>query len=174
MGSLGIGAEAPLCVIRCITSNRPIPENSLFVTMPAAEHPMPAGLTMPGHRYWNAVTLSIEHPWFLFQYDVQYPDALVTQTTLVAWEEGLMQVLEAIPAERRRALHLMQQEKGSSEWALRRVRAVWAPGPQDQESGVLLVLQLNGDEICRDIFLEALPTSDGRRPVFVDDAHAGG
>lgn len=120
------------------------------------------------------MTLSIEHPWFLFQYDLQYPDALVTQTTLVAWEEGLMQVLEAVPAERRRALHLMQQEKGSSEWALRRVRAVWAPGPQDQESGVLLILQLNGDEICRDIFLEPLPTSDGRRPVFVDDAHAAG
>ena len=138
----------------------------MFVTMPAMEQFMPPAFVVPGHKHWRAVTLSFEHPVFLVQYDVQHGAELVTQTTLVAWEEALIQVLRAVAPERRRAVCFMHKELGTTRWSLDEIQAIWAPGEEDLERGFLVLLQLKGDPCCRDVFLSPAPPAGGRQLLF--------
>jgi len=139
----------------------------MFVTMPHFEQNMPLNLVGPGQKYWQAVTLSVESPWYLFVYEAQYGQRKEPQTTLVAWEATLLAILEGIPPADRKGVARVEKERNpGTQWNVRWVETIWAPAPEEVEETGLFLLQLEGDPEVRDAHLQPVPMRGGRALVY--------
>lgn len=135
--------------------------------MPHFEQLMPADLVGPNQKYWRAVTLSLEAPWFLLVHKAEYEGHKVLQTTLVAWESTLLDILTGIPmADCIGIARVEKERRPGSLWVVNWIESLWTPAPDEvQETGVLL-LQLAGDPQVRDAQLVPVSSRDGRAIVF--------
>jgi hypothetical protein len=139
----------------------------VFVTMPHFEQFMPRDLVGPNQKYWRAVTLSVETPWYLFIYEAEYEGQKVPQTTLVAWESTLLDSLTGIPERDRRAVARLEKERRPGfRWSMAWIETIWAPAPEEQEETGVLLLQLAGDTQVRDAHLAPVAPREGRVLVF--------
>lgn len=128
---------------------------------------MPSNLVGPNQRHWKAVTLSVESPWYLFVYAAEYQGQKVPQTTLVAWESTLLQLLESIPSTNHRAIgRLDKSHSPGVRWKVTWVETVWVASAEELEETGQLLLQVEGDPQLRDAHLAPVPTRGGRRLVF--------
>lgn len=144
----------------------------MFVTMPPFEQFMPSSLVEPDQKYWHAVTLSLELPWYLFVYEAEYEGQRVPQTTLVAWESTLLDILATIPAAHRRAIGRLEKERGkTARWQLSWVQSIWAPSSDEADGTGLFLLQLEGDPQVRDAHLQPVPKRSGRELLFTAAPH---
>lgn len=66
----------------------------MFVSLSDFEFPIPAGLAEPGSRYWRAVELSLNAPWFVATLCSSDEEQGFRKTILVAWDTDLVQILE--------------------------------------------------------------------------------
>jgi len=149
---------------------RPGGSSDLFVTAPSFEHQMPANLTKPGLKHWMAAHLSSEAPWYVFAYEVEYEGGKVPQTSLAAWESALIELIESVPPEDRRAVGRMDRtHRPGAAWDITWIETIWQAAPEEHGETGLLLFQLPGDSQMRDAFLEPVPVRGGRRLVF----HAG-
>lgn len=139
----------------------------MFVTMPHFEQFMPANLVGSNQKYWRAVTLSLESPWYLFVYEAEYGQGKVPQTTLVAWEATLLAILEGIPAADRKGVARVEKERcPGTRWHVTWIEFIWAPAPEEAEETGLFLLQLEGDPQVRDAHLAPVGLRDGRSLVY--------
>jgi hypothetical protein len=139
----------------------------MFVTMPHFEQLMPSNLVVPGQKYWRAVTLSVESPWYLFVYEAEYGQGKVPQTTLVAWEDTLLAILKGIPAADRKGVARIEKERRPcTRWNVTWIEAIWAPAPEEAEETGLFLLQLQGDAQVRDAHLAPVGLREGRSLVY--------
>lgn len=134
--------------------------------MPHFEQVMPANLTRPGHQHWRAVTLSQESPWFVFVYRTKYGETKLPQSSLVAWEVTLLELVASVPPEDRVAIGRVDGASTTDAWAIRWLDALWEAAPDElQETGVL-VQRLRGESEVRDVFLQAVGDREGRVQLF--------
>jgi hypothetical protein len=139
----------------------------VFVTMPPFEQLMPANMVGPDQQYWRAVTLSLEAPWYLFVYEAQYGQQKVPQTTLVAWEVTLLDILEAVPVANRMGVARIEKEPGSgNRWNMSWVETIWAPAQEESEQTGPFLLQLTDDAQVRDAHLQPVVFRNGRELVY--------
>ncbi|MCG2593028.1 hypothetical protein LZ009_09565 [Ramlibacter sp. XY19] len=139
----------------------------MFVTMPHFEQFMPGNLVGPGHQSWRAVTLSVESPWYLFVYEAKYGQQKVPQTTLVAWEDTLLAILEGIPADDRKGVARVEKERRpGTRWHVTWIETIWAPAPEEVQETGLFLLQLEGDPLVRDAHLRPVDVREGRALVY--------
>jgi hypothetical protein len=142
-------------------------ERPMFVTMPHFEQFMPPAMVAPDHKYWRAVTMSLENPWYLFVYEADYEGEKVPQTTLVAWESTLMDIVEGIPAANRRAIARIDKDRGAgARWALQWVQSLWAALPSESEETGVMLLKLEGEQQIRNAHLEPVVDAPGRQLLF--------
>lgn len=137
----------------------------MFVTQPNFQQDMPAPLVAPGQKYWRAATLSLESPWYLLVYDVSCGGQKLSQTSLVAWEATLLDMLAEIPnADVSRIARLEKRRDAQAPWELMWIDALWEPSPGEPVG--LLLMRLASDSSIRDAHL--LPVSDvpGRRLIY--------
>lgn len=140
---------------------------TLFVTMPHFEQSMPSNLVGPGQKYWRAVTLSVESPWYLFVYEAQYGQQKEPQTTLVSWESALLEILECIPAADRKGIARVEKERNpGTQWNVRWLETIWVPAAEEADATGLFLLQLEGDPQLRDAHLQPVPSRGGRSLVY--------
>lgn len=139
----------------------------MFVTMPHFEQFMPPDLVAPNQKYWRAVTLSLESPWYLFVYEAEYEGEKVPQTTLVAWESTLLDILATIPGGDCMGIARLEKERGkTARWNVSWIETIWAPTPEEAEETGLFLVQLEGDPQLRDAHLQPVPTRGDREILF--------
>lgn len=139
----------------------------MFVTMSHFEQFMPPDLVGPNQKYWRAVTLSLETPWYLLVYVAEYEGHKVPQTTLVAWESTLLDIVAGIPEADRRGIARVDKERSpGSRWSVSWIERLWAPAPDEVEEGGIVLLQLAGDPQVRDEHLTPVASREGRALVF--------
>lgn len=142
-------------------------ESDLFVTAPHFEQFMPRDLIVPNQKHWKAVTLSLGSPWYLFVYEVEYEGRKVHQTTLVAWEATLLEILEVIPKEDQRAVARLQMCRDpDARWEIGWIQNIWASTTEEANETGSLLLQMEGDPVLRDAHLHPVPPKPGREMLF--------
>jgi hypothetical protein len=113
------------------------------------------------------VTLSLENPWYVFVYEVQHGAALIQQTSLVAWESALIGLLKAVPAENWRGICRMEKRVSPEVgWEPRWVSRVWDPTPPEAEHAGGLILQFEGENRQRNMFMDPVRADRGRTLLF--------
>lgn len=144
----------------------------MFVTMPQFEQTSMSQLAEGGQQYWRAVTAAFPHqPWYLFSYRDLVIDRFVELAQLVAWEESLLNIMELVPIEDRRAVYRVEPAKAGG-LRFRALRGVWAPAPEEAAAGVHAVFSLEDVDGVVDDRLQPMLSGQERRLVFHVDAAA--
>lgn len=100
---------------------------------------MPPALADDGSRYWQAMTLSHNFPWYLLKHRLQVEGLEFAETTAIAWESTLRAVLENNAPRSIIALLIVAPDLETGHWSLRRVSEVWGAAPQEtRDNGPLL------------------------------------
>lgn len=138
----------------------------MFVTLPTFEQYVPAGLGGPDCRYWRAVGLSLETPWYLCVRRGQGGEP--STTTLVAWEADLLDLVNSNDEAGCGAIaRLDKSADGAGRWTLRWIDAIWLASNDEREE-VGLVLQLEGEPLPTDEHLQAVRPRNDRTLIFRD------
>lgn len=146
----------------------------MFVTMPHFEQPLLSNLAGDGQQYWRAVTLSAYAPWYVFLYEAPVADARVLQSTLVAWEETVLNLLEVVPSDSWRGIYRLEPSGlKSGGWRFREVNEIWTPTEGERESGLTAVLLLEGDAQLRDPHLRPVARNGERQLSYAANASSG-
>lgn len=125
----------------------------MFITQPLAEQAMPPALTEPGERFWRAVSLSIEAPWFLFVYEADIDGVRMKETVLIAWETDLISVMESVPIEKRMAAaRISISTSNSYRWTVQWIDSVWVKTSINKETKELF-FKFEGEVVLRDVHL---------------------
>lgn len=139
----------------------------MFITAPGLVQHLHPSLVALRQSHWSAVTLALERPWYLLTYDVSYKGQQVSQTSLVAWEAPLLEMLAQIPpADVTGIARLERRREPGPSWALRRIGALWAPSPREAQATSPLLFKLDDDPEVRDTGLLPVSEEPGRRLLY--------
>jgi hypothetical protein len=121
----------------------------MFVTIPQYELEVPQPLAGPEDRYWGAVNLASDVPWFLFTYAVDYGQVKLRHTSAVTWAPTLVELLALVPPALRGGLALLSRADEQREpWRLNWVEELWTARAQNESTEMLLV-RLAGENCLR-------------------------
>lgn len=121
------------------------------------------------------VTRSLEAPWYLLVYDVTcHRGQRMSQTSLVACEEALLDMLAEIAAADIRGIGRLDRRHGSGPcWGLQWIDAVWRPAPEEAREVGRLLVRCEADPVVRDALLRPVGEVVGRRLVYQRRACGG-
>lgn len=125
----------------------------MFVTRPTFEQRVPLGLGDDSCRYWRAVMLSAESPWFLLSHISSEEAHAVVQTVAVAWETTLLALVEAIGSESVVALRYVATStalKGG--WTMRAVAELWTASEAEVDRTGPLLIRFRNETDLLDCF----------------------
>ena len=100
----------------------------MFVSIPQLEQAMPVGLAPKGSRFWRAVELSVNMPWFVVTVQTEDRDGHLIRSLLLAHDEDLFGLIEANPDDSLRALKQIlpaEHDDPVSAWQSRDILRVW-------------------------------------------------
>ncbi|NIM42908.1 MAG: hypothetical protein GTN84_16125 [Hydrogenophaga sp.] len=139
----------------------------MFITAPGLVqflHPSKVALSQ---THWPAITLALERPWYLLVHDVTYNGKKVSQTSLVAWDHTLLDLLAQIPvADLSGIARLDRRHDVGSSWALEWIGALWTPAPCESPALGPLLFKLGADPQVRNTDLLPVAEAPGRRLLF--------
>lgn len=119
-----------------------------------------------GQKYWRALAAVFpREPWYLFVFEAALLDARINQTMLVAWEESLLDIIDRVPPEDRRAVYRLEPSVAGG-LAFRTVQALWAPTAEEAARGIGAVLSIEGESGLLDPALHPVSKAHLRRLVF--------
>ena len=134
----------------------------------------PSNVTRQQH-HWGVATRALEAPWYLLVYDVTcHRRRRVSQTSLVAWDETLVDMLARIPAADVTGIGRLDRRHGSGPcWSLQWIEALWQPAPSEARDLGPLLLKLGDDPQVRDALLRPVGDMQGRRLLYGATACSG-
>ena len=139
----------------------------MFITAPGLVqflHPSKVALHQ---SHWPAITLALERPWYLLVHQVSFNGKKVSQTSLVAWDHTLLDLLARIPvADLSGIARLDRRREAGPSWALEWVGALWAPAPGESPALGPLVFQLGQDPQLLNTDLLPVAEAPGRRLLY--------
>lgn len=99
----------------------------MFVTSPHFEQPMPLGLVSPGNRFWRAMELSLNVPWFIVALRQPIGDAAMLRNIFLSTDADLRAFLESEMTTNIVSLGaLVPPNYGPKlQWKLHEIRRVW-------------------------------------------------
>jgi len=139
----------------------------VFITAPGlVQHLHPSQVALH-QSHWPALTLALERPWYLLVYDVSYNGQKVSQTSLVAWDHTLLDLLAQISvADLSGIARVDRRREAGPSWALEWIGALWAPAPGESAALGPLLLQLGQDPQLRSTDLRPVAEAAGRRLLY--------
>ena len=145
----------------------------MFITAPGLVQFLHPSMVAPRQEHWSAITLALERPWYLLVHEVSYAGQQVSQTTLVAWDHALLELLACIPVEDLRGIARLDRcrEAGPS-WVLEWIGALWATAPGEPPALGRLLFTLGQDPQLRNTDLLPVAEAPGRRLLY--EASSGG
>ena len=139
----------------------------VFITAPGLVQHLHPSKVAPHQSHWPAITLALERPWYLLVYDVSYNGQKVSQTSLVAWDHTLLDLLARIPvADLSGIARLDRRRDAGPNWVLEWIGALWAPAPGEPPALGPLVFQLGQDPQLRNTDLLPVAEAPGRRLLY--------
>lgn len=124
---------------------------------------------------WPVVTRSLEAPWYLLVHDVTcHRGQRVSQTSLVACEEALGDMLAEIVAADIRGIGRLDRRHGPGPcWGLQWIDALWKPAPEEARTVGCLLMRCDAEPVVRDAFLRPVGEVAGRRLLYERAARGG-
>ncbi|WP_322468975.1 hypothetical protein SOM08_11550 [Hydrogenophaga sp. SNF1] len=139
----------------------------MFITAPGLVQHFHPSQVAPRQSHWQAITLSMERPWYLLVYDVSYRGKKVSQTSLVAWDSTLLDMLAQIPVANLTGIARLDRRRDSGpSWSVSWIGALWAPAPCEAASVGPLLFKLDDDPHVRNALLLPMPAAPGRRLLY--------
>ena len=139
----------------------------MFITAPGLVQHLHHSKVAPRQTHWPAITLALERPWYLLVYDVSYNGHKVSQTSLVAWDHTLLDLLDRIPvADLSGIARLDRRREAGPSWALEWIGALWAPAPCESQDLGPVLFQLGQDPQLRNTDLLPVAEAPGRRLLY--------
>lgn len=139
----------------------------MFVTAPQFQQFLPPGLFGPGEQAWRALSLSTEAPWFLFTFSVRCGSESLVQTMAAAWESTLVDLVQSVMPEDRRAVFCLARHAGSPHgWHMRGVEELWFPSPSEADVTGALLFRFEGEEALSDAHMNFYGPSSGRMLLY--------
>ena len=139
----------------------------MFITAPGLVqflHPSKVALHQ---SHWPAITLALERPWYLLVHQVSFNGKKVSQTSLVAWDHTLLDLLARIPvADLSGIARLHRRRDAGPSWALEWIGALWAPAPCESPALGPVLFQLGQDPQLRNANLQPVSEAPGRRLLY--------
>ena len=139
----------------------------MFITAPGlVQHLHPSQVAPPQSR-WRALTLSMERPWYLLVHRVVCGGRPQSQTSLVAWDETLIDLMACMPVADITAVARLDRCTGAGPaWGLHWVGALWAAAPGEAALLGPLLFTLGTDPQVRNTRLLPVGDAPGRRLLF--------
>lgn len=139
----------------------------MFITAPGLVQYLHPTMVAPRQSHWPAITLALERPWYLLVYDVAYKGKKVSQTSLVAWDATLLDMLDLIPLTDLNGIARLDRCRGTGpSWAFQWISALWAPAPCEGLGADGLMFKLHDDPQLRDTRLQPVADTQGRRLLY--------
>lgn len=137
----------------------------MFETRREFEQPVPRPIATEGSRYWRAMVLSINLPWYLLKHKLQTAEGVVTQTVAIAWESTLQGVLE--DSDESSIIELDIIATGEDDrWTMQRVAEVWLALPEEMQDTGPLLFRLQGASSLVTSYLEATNGAPNQRTLL--------
>ncbi|CDN90380.1 MULTISPECIES: hypothetical protein [Hydrogenophaga] len=139
----------------------------MFITAPGLVQHLHPSQVAPRQGHWPAITLALVRPWYLLVYDVSYNGQKLSQTSLVAWDTTLLDLLARIPvADLSGIARLHRRRDAGPSWALEWIGALWAPAPCESPALGPVLFQLGQDPQLRTTDLLPVGQAPGRRLLY--------
>lgn len=137
----------------------------MFMTAPGFEELIPAEIGGAEARYWTAVTLFAETPWFLVTFWQKEHELASTQTVAVTWETTLLSVFKSATAKEVLSTSRLSRDLvPEGLWLLRGIVELWVTSESEVDETGPLLFRLLGDIGLRYTFGGAAPErKEGRR-----------
>lgn len=118
----------------------------MFITAPGLVQHLHPSRVAPRQSHWPAVTLALERPWHLLVYNVLCNGQKVSQTSLVAWDATLLDLLARIPAADLSGIARLHRHRGAGPgWVMTWIGALWVPAPCESPALGPLLFQFGQD-----------------------------
>ena len=138
---------------------------TMFVTQTQFEQPVPAGIAAPGNRFWRAVGLTLQTPWYLCVYRTS--NQARPKTCLVSWESDLRDLVASHEALNVIAVaRLDDAAPNSALWSMRWIKSIWLATRDEREEVGSLVFQFDDDAALKDDMLRSRPHRPDRVQIF--------
>ncbi len=140
---------------------------NVFITAPGLVQHLHPSHVAPRQTHWPAITLALERPWYLLVHEVSCQGRKVSQTSLVAWDMTLLDLLAHIPVADLGGIARLDRRRGAGpSWALEWIGALWAPAPGESRALGPLLFTLGTDPQLRNT--DGLPVGEaaGRRLLY--------
>ncbi|NIM41340.1 MAG: hypothetical protein GTN84_09560 [Hydrogenophaga sp.] len=139
----------------------------MFTTAPGLVQYLHPSQVAPRQSHWPAITLSMERPWCLLVYDVSYNGQKLSQTSLVAWDNTLLDLLAKIPVTDLKGIARLDRRRDSGpSWSFNWIDALWTPAPCEAPSVGALLFKLSDDPHVRNGRMQPMPGAPGRRLLY--------
>ncbi|AOS80037.1 hypothetical protein Q5W_14205 [Hydrogenophaga sp. PBC] len=139
----------------------------MFITAPGLVQFLHPSKVAPRQTHWPAITLALERPWYLLVHQVSFNGKKVSQTSLVAWDHTLLDLLAQIPVGDLSGIaRLDRRHDAGPNWALEWIGALWAPGPCEPPALGPLLFKLGDDPQVRNTDLLPVAEAPGRRLLY--------
>jgi hypothetical protein len=138
----------------------------MFETRPNFEQPVPLPIAMEGSRYWRAMVLTVNLPWYLLRHRLATAEGGITQTVAIAWESTLRSALEGGDERSVIDLHIIAPTGESGDWTMRRVAEVWLPSPEEMQDTGPLLFRLHGDASLLSSYLTPASSAPSKRTLL--------
>lgn len=139
----------------------------MFITAPGLVQHLHPSQVAPRQTHWRAITLAAERPWYLLVHQVTCNGRPLSQTSLVAWDATLLDLLAHMPAADLTGIARLDRHPGPGPgWALRWMDALWAPAPGESSALGPLLFKLGQDPQVRNTHLLPVGHAPGRRLLF--------
>ena len=119
-------------------------------------------------KYWTVVTRALEGPWYLVVYEVTCRKGRrVSQTSLVACDEALLEMLGDISVADVRGIGRLDRQHGPDpSWALKWIDALWEPALVEARKVGPVLLRFEAESLVRDVLLRPVGEAPERRLLY--------
>ena len=139
----------------------------MFITAPGLVQHLHPSQVAPRQTHWPAITLALERPWYLLVHQVSCNGHKRSQTSLVAWDTTLLDLLARIPVADLSGIARLNRRRGAGpSWALEWISALWAPAPGEPLALGPLLFTLGTDPQLRNTDLLPVGEAAGRRLLY--------
>ena len=140
----------------------------MFATTPNFEQWVPEAIAPGGETFWRAVSISLRTPWYLLTYRHREDDGEFVETTAVAWERTLLEMIEEIGVSDVVAVGCISPSSdGRPEWVMKQVRELLLPAEDEARITGPLLFALRGEEGLYDSHQSKLLSDGKKREVLV-------
>lgn len=98
----------------------------MFVSRPPFEFAVPDQLRSPGERYWRAIALSMQVPWYMATFESELDEGTYVHSICFCWEVDLLAAIDEASPSALRSLQMVRPPRGrQAAWSMCPIARIW-------------------------------------------------